>query len=55
MEYIDFASKISFYEFLQNEFKKPHFNTDKYKDEINLLRNKLNIVLVNSHSNFKRI
>mgnify|MGYP000188550348 CR=1 FL=1 len=43
MEYIDFASKISFYEFLQNEFKKPHFNTDKYKDEINLLRNKLNI------------
>ncbi len=43
MKYIDFASKISFYEFLQNEFKEPHFNTMKYKDEILLLRNKINI------------
>ena len=43
MKYIDFASKISFYEFLQNEFKQPHFNTSKYKQEISLLKNKINI------------
>lgn len=43
MKYIDFASKISFYEFLQSEFKKPHFNTSKYKKEISLLKNKINI------------
>lgn len=38
MNYIDFATKISFYEFLQSEFKAPHFNTDNYKQEIELLQ-----------------
>jgi hypothetical protein len=37
MQYIDFASKISFYEFFQNEFKSPHFNTQHYQKEIRLL------------------
>jgi len=37
MEYIDFASKISFYEFLHEEFKPPHFKTEDYKKEIELL------------------
>ena len=43
MKYVDFASKISFYEFLQSEFKKPHFNVTKYKKEITFLKNKLTI------------
>lgn len=43
MKYIDFASKISFYEFLQDEFEKPHFATEKYKEEIRLLKDKINI------------
>jgi hypothetical protein len=43
MEYIDFASKISFYEFIQNEFKPPHFNTEGYREEIQLLETNLTI------------
>lgn len=43
MEYIDFASRISFYEFLQGEFKKPHFDTTKYEEEMSLLEKKINI------------
>ena len=43
MKYIDFASKISFYEFLQSEFKSPHFKVEAYKEEIGLLSKRVNI------------
>ena len=43
MEYIDFASNISFFEFTQDEFKEPHFKIDNYKYEISLLEMDLNI------------
>lgn len=43
MSYIDFASKISFYEFVQDEFKEPHFKLNDYADEIELLKGKLTI------------
>lgn len=43
MDYVAFASKLSFYEFLQDEFKKPHFDTDGYKKEIDLLKVTINI------------
>jgi len=43
MNYIAFASKLSFYEFLQVEFKKPHFDTISYKNEISLLKENVNI------------
>jgi len=43
MEYITFASKLSFYEFLQDEFKKPHFDTGNYKKEIDILKSNINI------------
>ncbi len=36
-KYIEFASNIHFYEFLQDEFKKPHFKVDDYLDEISKL------------------
>jgi hypothetical protein len=43
MDYSTFASKISFYEFLQSEFKPPHFRVEAYKDEIELLNKQVNI------------
>jgi ribosomal protein L20A (L18A) len=43
MKYIDFASKISFYEFLQSEFKPPHFRVEAYEEEIELLSKRINI------------
>jgi len=43
MEYIDFASKISFYEFIQDEFRPPHFNKENYREEIKLLETNLTI------------
>jgi hypothetical protein len=43
MNYIEFASKISFFEFLQDEFKPPHFNVDKYKEEIGFLNRDVNV------------
>ncbi len=43
MDYIAFASKLSFYEFFQDEFKKSHFNTGEYKKEIDLLKATINI------------
>jgi hypothetical protein len=43
MRYIDFASKISFYEFLISEFKKPHFKTRDYEKELILLKKDINI------------
>ena len=43
MDYTDFGSKISFYEFFQDEFKPPHFNTEDYKKEIQLLKPDLTI------------
>jgi len=43
MDYVAFASKLSFYEFLQDEFKKPHFDTGDYKREIDLLKATINI------------
>ena len=39
-KYVEFASNISFYEFLQQEFKIPHFEVEKYSDEITKLKNK---------------
>jgi len=43
MDYIGFASKISFYEFLQDEFKAPHFKTEDYAKEIEELRSDMTI------------
>lgn len=43
MDYIEFASKLSFYEFTQDEFNNYYFNTEKYSDEFILLKDKLNI------------
>lgn len=43
MNYFDFASKISFYEFYQEEFKELNFNVNDYKDEVNLLKGEINI------------
>ncbi len=41
--YIQFASKISFYELLQDEFKPPHIDIEQYSDEIELLSKDVNI------------
>ncbi len=38
MDYVNFASKISFFEFLQDEFKKPHFDSNNYQKEIDILK-----------------
>lgn len=38
MNYTDFASKISFFEFIQNEYKIPHFKIENYKEEFSLLK-----------------
>ncbi|MFH1776736.1 MAG: DpnII family type II restriction endonuclease [Candidatus Omnitrophota bacterium] len=43
MNYVDFASKISFFEFTQSEFKKPHFKINDYSEEIDILKAELNI------------
>ena len=43
MNYIEFASKISFFEFLQSEFKEPHFKVSQYIEEINLLKKKITV------------
>jgi hypothetical protein len=43
MDYVEFASKISFYEFLQHEFKKAHFDPQKYGKEIAALEATLTI------------
>lgn len=39
-KYVEFASNIHFYEFLQEEFKDPHFKVDNYPDEISKLNSK---------------
>lgn len=41
MDYINFASKISFFEFTQNEFKENCFSSAEYEEEINLLKDHL--------------
>lgn len=33
-KYIEFASNIQFYEFIQEEFKEPHFKVENYSEEI---------------------
>ena len=38
--YIDFASKISFLEFIQNEFKDANISVKELKEEISLLMSK---------------
>ncbi|MDA8272178.1 MAG: hypothetical protein M0Z72_00300 [Deltaproteobacteria bacterium] len=43
MNYTDFASKISFFEFIQNEYKIPHFKIENYKEEFSLLKESINI------------
>lgn len=35
--YIDFASKISYFEFIQDEFHEPSFNIEEYQEEIDVL------------------
>lgn len=32
--YLEFASNIHFFEFIQKEFKEPHFKIEKYLKEI---------------------
>ncbi len=39
-KYIEFASNIHFYEFLQKEFKEPHFKVEGYANEISKLNSK---------------
>ena len=43
MDYKEFASKISFYEFLQDEFKEPHFKTEDYTKEMEALKTEITI------------
>jgi hypothetical protein len=38
-KYLEFASTLSFFQFLQKEFYNPHFNVNNYHEEINLLQN----------------
>lgn len=40
IKYLEFASKISFFEFLQEEFKERSFNTSNYLKEIEWLKQK---------------
>jgi len=42
-QYISFASKISFFEFIQTEFDEADFEIGKYKDEIDFLAKKFTI------------
>jgi len=39
-KYLEFASNVSFFEFLQEEFKPPHFDTNEYVEEIERLSSK---------------
>lgn len=39
-KYLEFASNVSFFEFLQEEFRKPHFRTENYLGEIEGLSGK---------------
>jgi len=39
-KYLEFASNISFFEFLQEEFKKAHFEVESYTEEIKELSDK---------------
>lgn len=39
--YIDFASKISFFEFIQEEFRKSKLNLNALKKELEILKNKI--------------
>jgi len=43
MDYKEFASKISFYEFLQEEFKAPHFKIENYTKEMEALQSDITI------------
>ena len=43
MDYVSFAAKLSFYEFLQDEFKKPHLDIENYRNEIDVLNTSINI------------
>lgn len=52
-KYVEFASNIHFYEFLQDEFKEPHFKLDKYSNEIDKLESKTHWD-IDSLSNFLR-
>lgn len=38
-KYLEFASTLSFFQFLQKEFYNPRFNVNNYHEEINLLQN----------------
>ncbi|MBI4980637.1 hypothetical protein HZC30_03730 [Candidatus Woesearchaeota archaeon] len=52
-KYVEFASNIHFYEFLLDEFKKPHFELEKYSPEISKLEVKTNWDVI-ALSNFLR-
>ncbi len=43
MNYQNFSSKISFYEFIQDEYYAPNFKINKYKDELKALKGTINI------------
>lgn len=43
MNYIEFASRISFFEFIQEEFSKPSFKISNYAEEFEMLKQPLNI------------
>ncbi len=39
MDYIEFASNITFFEFIQEEFKPEFFKVEQYEEEFNVLKN----------------
>ena len=43
MNYKNFASQISFFEFIQEEFYEPDFDINSYKEEIEILKKEINI------------
>lgn len=43
MEYKNFASQISFFEFIQDEFYEPDFDINSYKEEIEILKKEINV------------
>ena len=43
MDYVEFGSKISFFEFIQDEFKEPHFIAEDYREEFDILQGVITI------------
>lgn len=56
ISYTQFASRISFFEFTQEEFYPPHFKPEKYERELKILTQNISIdVLVHELENAPRI